>query len=84
MRLDGTRALLLALPLLGLLGLTGCNTVLPADLKSKLASDGSADDHMAAAMIYQNEAVITSYSIHYTKLYEGSWPDSTRERTPGP
>ena len=56
MRLDGTRALLLALPLLGLLGLAGCNTVLPADLKSKLASDGSADEHMAAAVLYQNEA----------------------------
>jgi hypothetical protein len=56
MRLDGTRVLILALPLLGLLGLAGCNTVLPADLKSKLASDGSADDHMAAAMLYQNQA----------------------------
>jgi hypothetical protein len=56
MRLDGIRALLFALPLLGLLGLAGCNTVLPADLKSKLVSDGSADDHMAAAVLYQNEA----------------------------
>jgi protein subunit release factor B len=56
MRHDPRRALLLALPLLGLLGLAGCNTVLPADLKSQLASDGSADEHMAAATLYQNEA----------------------------
>jgi len=56
MRLDGTRALLFALPLLGLLGLAGCSTVLPEDLKSKLASDGSADEHMAAAVLYQNQA----------------------------
>jgi hypothetical protein len=59
MRYDPIKTLLFALPLLGLLGLlglTGCSTVLPEDLKSKLASEGSADDHMAAAMLYKNKA----------------------------
>ena len=56
MRYDRRKTLLFALPLLGLLGLAGCSTVIPADLKSRLASDGSADEHMAAAVLYQNEA----------------------------
>jgi hypothetical protein len=44
------------LPLLGLLGLTGCSAVLPATLEAKLESNASADDHLAAAMLYQNKA----------------------------
>src|SRR3954470_11791883 len=44
------------LPLLGLLGLTGCSTVLPATLEDKLASNATADDHLAAARLYQKEA----------------------------
>ena len=44
------------LPLLGSLSLTGCSTVLPANLEAKLASNASAEDHLAAAMIYKNKA----------------------------
>ena len=44
------------LPLLGLLGLTGCSTVLPATLEAKLVSNATAEDHLAAAMLYQNKA----------------------------
>lgn len=40
--------------------LAGCSIAgersLPADLESRLASNGSADDHMAAALFYQREA----------------------------
>ena len=46
----------LVLPLVGILGLTGCGSVLPTQLESKLASDGNAEDHMAAAMLYQEQA----------------------------
>ena len=44
------------LPLVGLLNLTGCSRVLPAALEAKLASTPTADDHLAAAMLYQNKA----------------------------
>ena len=44
------------LPLLGLLGLTGCSSVLPANLEAKLVSNATAEDHLAAAMLYQNKA----------------------------
>ncbi|WP_455371862.1 hypothetical protein [Petrachloros mirabilis] len=50
------RRLPLAVLVFGLVGLTGCGGVLPAHLEGKLASNGSADDHMAAAMLYQNKA----------------------------
>ena len=54
---------LLAVPV-GLLitfaGITGCASsgqqVLPAALETRLAAQGSADDHFAAAMVYQREA----------------------------
>jgi hypothetical protein len=44
------------LPLLGLLGLTGCSSVLPSTLEAKLVSNATAEDHLAAAMLYQNKA----------------------------
>ena len=53
MRHNGYRVTALALVLLGL---TGCTTVLPGQLQGKLDANGSADDHMAAAMLYQTEA----------------------------
>lgn len=41
-------------------GLIGCSLaadrVLPAPLESRVASNGNADDHMTAAMLYQQEA----------------------------
>ena len=43
------------LPLLGLLGLTGCNQVLPATLEETLATTGTADDHLMAARLYLNK-----------------------------
>lgn len=40
--------------------LAGCSIAgergLPADLETQLASNGTADDHMAAALFYQREA----------------------------
>ena len=53
MRQNGYRVMALALMLLGL---TGCSSVLPDQLQGKLDANGSADDHMVAAMLYQNEA----------------------------
>ena len=44
------------LSLLGSLGLTGCSTVLPETLEAKLVSNATAEDHLAAAMLYQNKA----------------------------
>ncbi len=55
MRDERKKALLFALPLLVLLELTGCSTVLPADLEGKLLTGGTADDHLAAAIHYQNK-----------------------------
>ena len=45
------------LPLVGLLSLTG-NThgAVAASLEEKLAATGTAEDHLAAARLYQNEA----------------------------
>ena len=44
------------LPLVGLLSFTGCSGVLPATLQEKLDTTGNEEDHLAAAMLYQNKA----------------------------
>jgi len=44
------------LPLVGLLSFTGCSGVLPATLQEKLETTGNDEDHLAAAMLYQNKA----------------------------
>jgi hypothetical protein len=44
------------LPLVGLLGLTGYNGAMAAPLEEKPAATGTAEDHLAAARLYQNEA----------------------------
>ena len=44
------------LPLVGVLGLTGTNGAMAASLEEKLAAAGTAEDHLAAARLYQNEA----------------------------
>jgi hypothetical protein len=44
------------LPLVRLLNLKGGSGVLPSTLEERLASSGSADDHLAAAMVYQDKA----------------------------
>jgi hypothetical protein len=43
------------LPLVGLLGLTGNNGVMAASLEETLAATGTADDHLAAARLYQTK-----------------------------
>ena len=54
---------LLAIPvgaMIVMLGATGCSAlnerVLPANLESRMAEGATADDHFAAAMLYQQEA----------------------------
>ena len=47
---------LTVLPLIGLLSLTGNSGVLAASLEENLAATGTAEDHLAAARLYQNEA----------------------------
>ena len=47
---------LAVLPLVGLLGFTGCSGVMPATLQEKLAATGNEEDHLTAAMLYQNKA----------------------------
>ena len=42
--------------LAGLLNLNGGSRVLPAALEEKLAVSGNAEDHLAAATVYQNKA----------------------------
>ena len=44
------------LPLVGLLSLTGNHGAMAASLEEKLAATGTAEDHLAAARYYQNEA----------------------------
>jgi hypothetical protein len=52
-RIIGALALL---PLVGLLSLTGNHGAMAASLEEKLAGAGTAEDHLAAARLYQNEA----------------------------
>ncbi len=47
---------LLLLPLIGLFGMAGCGSVLPTQLETRLASNGNAEDHMTAAVLYEREA----------------------------
>ena len=51
-----TFGVLAMLTLLSSLSLTGCTTVLPATLEARLASNATAEDHLAAAMLYKNKA----------------------------
>jgi hypothetical protein len=57
MRFDRSKFGVMAmLPLIGLLTLTGCSGVLSATMEEKLAAGGTADDHLAAARLYQDKA----------------------------
>ena len=76
MPIFGVLAMLL---LLGLLGIAGCSAVLPATLETKLASNATANDHLAAAMLYQNkarelEAEASQFETAVSKI--GSYMDS--------
>ena len=54
------------LPLVGLLSLTGTSGVLAAPLEEKLAATGTAEEHLAAAKLYQNEAQeLTAEAIQF-------------------
>ena len=44
------------LPLVGLLTLAGYSGALAATLEETLAAGGTADEHLAAALLYQNKA----------------------------
>ena len=44
------------LPLVGLLSFTGNNGAMAAPLEEQLAAGATAEDHLAAARLYQNEA----------------------------
>ena len=44
------------LPLVGLLSLTGTSGVMAAPLEEKLAATGTAEEHLAAARLYENKA----------------------------
>jgi hypothetical protein len=49
-------SVLATFPLAALVGLAGCSGVAATQMESTLASDASADDHMAAATLYQSKA----------------------------
>lgn len=49
-------SLLIAFPLAALLGLIGCTGVFATQVESTLGPNAGADDHMAAAMLYQTKA----------------------------
>ena len=53
---NSTYGFLAAFPLVALLGFIGCSGVSATQLDSRLASNASADDHMAAAMLYKSKA----------------------------
>ncbi len=51
-----TYGILAALPLAALFGLIGCSGVFATQPEDLLASNASADDHMAVATLYQSKA----------------------------
>ena len=61
-----TCGMLAALPLAALLGLIGCSGVAATELERPLGLNGSADNHMAAAMHYQSKAQeLAAEADHY-------------------
>ena len=51
-----SKNVLMALPLVALLGLLGCSGVFATQPEDLLASNASAEDHMAAATLYHSKA----------------------------
>ena len=56
MILHKSKSVLAAIPLAALLGLIGCGGVFATQPEDLVASNANADDHMAAAMLYQSKA----------------------------
>ena len=59
------------------------------NLERSAKLDGRLDGHIVQGHVDQTatctrveESVITSYSIHYTKLYDGEFHENCRKRTP--
>jgi len=74
--LSGALALL---PLVGLLSFTGCSGVLPATLQEKLATTGSEEDHLAAAMLYQNKArELEAEAVKYEAAASKTGPNDSK------
>ena len=67
------------LSLVGLLSFTGCNGVLPATLQEKLAGTGNAEDHLAAAMLYQNKArELEAEAVKYEMAASKTGPNDSK------
>lgn len=54
--LHKSKSVLAAIPLAAVLGLIGCGGVFATQPEDLVASNANADDHMAAAMLYQSKA----------------------------
>jgi len=67
------------LPLVGLLSFTGCSGVLPATLQERLATTGSEEDHLAAAMLYQNKArELEAEAVKYEAAASKTGPNDSK------
>lgn len=54
--------------------------VLPAQLESRIASDGTADDHLAAALLYQKEGQRAQAEVN-KYIHTGSRLDQAHRRS---
>jgi hypothetical protein len=70
---------LAVLPLMGLLSFSGCSEVLPATLQEKLATTGNEEDHLAAAMLYQNKArELEAEAVKYETAASKTGPNDSK------
>ena len=70
---------LAVLQLMGLLSFSGCSGVLPATLQEKLAGTGNAEDHLAAAMLYQNKArELEAEAVKYETAASKTGPNDSK------
>ena len=70
---------LTVLPLLGLLSFTGCSGVMPVTLQEKLAATGNEEDHLTAAMLYQNKArELEAEAVKYETAASKTGPNDSK------